>query len=83
MSSKEVEGYPQYPNPPPGTSRLDHLPTVEASIRYWEAIGARATETDDRAVMKTAAGLKLSYEAVRNALLNAANTPKRGRPKKR
>jgi len=83
MSSKDVEGYPQYPNPPPGISRLDHLPTVEASIRYWEAIEARATEINNGALMRTAAGMKLSYEAARNQLLNAANAPKRGRPKKR
>jgi hypothetical protein len=82
MSSQDVEGYPQYPSPPPGTSRRDHLPTVEASIRYWKAIETRAAETHDRALMRTAAGLRLSYEAIRNKLGSLPNPAKRGRPKK-
>jgi hypothetical protein len=75
MPSKEHGSLPHYPNsPPPGVSRLDHLPTVEASIRYWEAIEARARRCNDFAMLRTAAGLKSSYEAARVQLQRAAKS---------
>lgn len=73
MSSKDAGGLPPYPTPPPGVSRLDHLPTVEASIRYWEAVEARATRVHNDPLLRIAAGLKSSYEAARAALLRAAS----------
>jgi hypothetical protein len=73
MSSKAVGGVPPYPTAPPGVSRLGHLPTVEASICYWEAIEKRARRINDYTLMRTAAGLKSSYEASRLELLKAAD----------
>lgn len=73
MSYKEAGGLPPYPQPPPQIARLDHLPTVEASIRYWEAIEARAARASNYALKQTAAGLRLSYEAARLKLLKAAS----------
>jgi hypothetical protein len=45
------------------------LPTVEASLRYWEAVHSRAVADDDHDVERTAAGLWLSYEAARRELI--------------
>ena len=82
MSTQDVEGYPEYPNPPPGTSRRSHLPTVEASIRYWKAMEALAARIHDRALMRTAAGLRLSYEAARRELLDSMDPPQPRRANK-
>jgi hypothetical protein len=60
-----VESRPPYPQPPPGHARLDHLPTVEASIRYWEAVRVRAIRSHNHALERTALGLRLSYETAR------------------
>jgi hypothetical protein len=73
MSFTEGGGLPPYPHPPPKIARLDHLPTVEASIRYWEAIEIRAARVNDYALWRTAAGLRLSYEAARLELLKVPN----------
>jgi len=73
MPSQDVGGVPPYPNPPPGISRRDHLATVEASIRYWEAIEARAAKTNNPAMLRIAAGLRASYEEARVDLLKAVN----------
>ena len=80
MSAKEIEGLPPYPQPPPGVSRLDHLPTVEASIRYWEAIRGHAIKTENRDLEQSAASLRLSYEAARRELLKARKTTNRQPP---
>jgi hypothetical protein len=74
MSDEAVESLP-FPQPPPGLARLDHLPTVEAGIRYWEAVRVRAMRSHDHDLEWTALGLRLSYEAARQALLKASPTP--------
>jgi hypothetical protein len=80
MPTEGVENRPNYPQPPPGIARLNHLPTVEASIRYWEAVRIRAIRSRNRALERTALGLRLSYEAARHGLLQARPTPPRSRP---
>jgi hypothetical protein len=75
MSFKDAKGLPPYPVPPPGVSRLAHLPTVEASIRYWEAVETRARQFNDHALARTAAGLKSTYESARFSL---SKLPKNG-----
>ena len=42
MPGRELEGLFPFPQPPPGTPRLEDIRTVEASIRYWEAVRNRA-----------------------------------------
>jgi hypothetical protein len=64
MPARDVEGLPLYPHAPPGKSRLDHRPTIEASIRYWEAVRARAKRAHNAPLERTAAGLRRSYEAL-------------------
>jgi hypothetical protein len=54
---------------------MEHLPTIEAGIRYWEAVRVWARRAHDAHRERTAAGLRLSYEAARYAL----KAP-RGRP---
>ena len=72
MPGRDVEGLPPFPQPPPGTSRIEHLPTVEASIRYWESARDRAITARDHARERTAMGLRRSYEAVLAELNEAA-----------
>lgn len=79
MPTEEVES-PPYPQPPPEINRLDHLPTVEASVRYWEAVRVRAIRSGDQHLERTATGLRLSYEAARQVLLKASPTPRRTGP---
>jgi hypothetical protein len=74
MSTEAVESLP-FPQPPPGIARLDHLPTVEASIRYWGAVRLRAIQSQDHDLERTALGLRLSYEAARQALSKSSPTP--------
>jgi hypothetical protein len=57
---------------------MQHLPTVEASIRYWEAIRLEAAHQNDFARQRTAGGLRLSYEAARRELLKGARPSDRG-----
>ncbi len=83
MASKDVKGYPQYPKPPPGTARRDHLPTVEASVLYWEAIRDSAIAGRDDRLARTADGLRMSYMAIRRDLLSTTKTAGESRPKKR
>jgi hypothetical protein len=80
MSAKDLEGRPPYPHPPPGLSRMGHLPTVELSIRYWEAIRREAVRLKDFDRERTATGLRRSYEEARRDLLEAARRSARGRP---
>ena len=80
MPTEGVGGYPLYPEPPPGIARLHHLPTVEASIRYWEAVRVRAIRSRNPELERTAMGLRLSYEGARKMLLQARPTPPRRRP---
>jgi hypothetical protein len=62
---------PPFPPTPEGVVRLKHLPTVEACIRYWEAISNRAWEIGDDSLLETASGLKESYEEARTELSKA------------
>ena len=71
MQDRELDSLPPFPVTPPGVPRLGHLPTVEASLRYWEAVHSRAVADDDHDVERTAAGLWLSYEAARQELIEA------------
>jgi hypothetical protein len=73
VSDEAVESLP-YPQTPPGIARLDHLPTVEASIRYWEAVRVRAMRSHDHDLEWTALGLRLSYEAARQVHLESSPT---------
>jgi hypothetical protein len=57
---------------------MQHLPTVEASIRYWEAVRLEAAQQDDPGRERTATSLKLSYEATRRELLKGARAADRG-----
>jgi hypothetical protein len=74
MPTEGVESRPPYPQPPPGRARLSHLPTVEASIRYWEAVRVRASRSHNPDLTRTAMGLRLSYEAARRELLKRKST---------
>jgi hypothetical protein len=80
MSAKDLGGRPPYPHPPPGFSRMGHLPTVDASIRYWEAIRLEAVRLKDFDRERTATSLRRSYEAARRDLLAAARRSDRGQP---
>jgi hypothetical protein len=59
---------PKFPISPEGVVRLEHLPTVEACIVYWEAVRVRAARPNDRGLERTAEGLRLSFEQAREAL---------------
>jgi hypothetical protein len=71
MQSHDVNGLPFFPTPPAGILRRGHLPTVAASLRYWEAVRRRAIRAGDRGLERTATGLRLSYEAARRELIVA------------
>jgi hypothetical protein len=73
MSTEAVESHPAYAQPPPGYARLDHLPTVEAGIHYWEAVRDGAIQSCNPDLERTAEGLRLSYEAARQALMTATS----------
>lgn len=65
MSLPDAESLPPFPAPPSGVRRRDHPPTIEASIRYWEAMRLRAIRDRDPGLERTATGLRLSYESLR------------------
>ncbi len=81
MPNRDVEGLPQYPAPPPGIPRMKHLPTVEASISYWEAVRRHAIRFHDRGLERTATALRLAYEAARAELTKQKPppSPRRGK----
>jgi hypothetical protein len=62
---------PQFPSSPDGIARMEHLPTVEASIRYWEAVRVEAMRARQPELELTAMGLRCSYEQARQELMNA------------
>jgi hypothetical protein len=66
---------PPFPASPEGVSRLKHLPTVEACIRYWEAISRRAWDLGDDSLLETASGIKESFEEAK-AELSKEEQPK-------
>jgi hypothetical protein len=80
MPTGGVESCPPYPQPPSGVARLDHLPAVEARVRYWEAVRVRAIRSRNHGLERTATGLRLSYEAARQFLLKAKPIPPRKGP---
>jgi hypothetical protein len=44
---------------------MDHLTTIEASIRYWEADRLHAVRVREPALELTAIGLRCDYEQAR------------------
>jgi hypothetical protein len=81
MQPQKVDILPLFPTAPAGVARKEHLPTVEESIRYWEAIRVLATQANDAALEQTATGLKLSYEEARLDLTGTKPEAKAERPK--
>ena len=75
MENEGSEPIPPFPPSPDGVARLKDLPTVEACIRYWDAISRRAWEMGDDSLLETASGLKGSFEELR-AELSKAEQPK-------
>ncbi len=75
MENEGSDTLPPFPSSPEGVDRLKHLPTVEACIRYWDAISRRAWDLGDDALLETASGIKESYEEAR-AELSKAEQPK-------
>jgi len=47
------------------------LPTIEASLCYWQSVRSRAVADHEPDVARTATGLWLSYEAARRELIQA------------
>jgi hypothetical protein len=62
--------HPAFPLPPDGMDRKQHQPTVEALIRYWEAVRLHAIRVRDPALELTANGLRSSYEQSLQELMN-------------
>ena len=79
MEKQGDERLPQFPSSPDGIARMEHLPTVEASIRYWEAVRVYAIETRQPALELTAVGLRSSYEQALQELTNAEQSQKEKR----
>ena len=80
MEDEGNERLPQFPSSPEGIARMEHLPTVEASIRYWEAVRVHAIRAGQPALELTAMGLRCSYEKVRQELTNAEQSQKKNAP---
>jgi hypothetical protein len=68
------DGLPRFPSSPEGVTRIEHLPTVEACIRYWQAIRILAAGAGMFALARTASGLQASYEQAHKELKRAAET---------
>ena len=71
MQDRELNGLPPFPVAPRGVPRWGHLPTIEASLRYWQTVRSRAVADHDPDLARTAAGLWHSYEAARRELIEA------------
>ncbi len=74
MRPGDTDSLPPFPPSPSDIPRREHLPTVEASIRYWDAIRVRALRAGDHGLAETATGLKLSYEEARRELTTRRKT---------
>jgi hypothetical protein len=74
MKDQNLNNLRPFPLPPLGVLRSEHLPTIEASISYWESVRARALADGDHGLVRTAAGLRLSHEAVRQKRLEVGRT---------
>jgi hypothetical protein len=57
----------QFPAAPAGVDRMEHLPTVEARIRYWNAVRRHAIRTSNLGLELTARNLQTAYEEARQA----------------
>jgi hypothetical protein len=68
---------PPFPPSPDGVARLKDLATVEACIRYWDAISHRAWEIGDDSLLETASGLKESFEELKAELSKAVQAKER------
>jgi hypothetical protein len=85
MEATDDEGLPLFPASPEGVPRMNHLPTVKASIHYWDAVRARASSLDDLPRYRVAAALIETYEAAHQELVNAGRAaepkaaPRQGR----
>ena len=77
MENEGSDIVPPFPPSPDGVARLTDLPTVEACIRYWDAISRRAWEIGDDSLLETASGLRESFEAVRAELSKAVQPKER------
>ena len=75
MENEGTDTVPPFPPSPEGVARLKDLPTVEACIRYWDAISRHAWEIGDDSLLETASGLKESFEEAK-AELSKAEQPK-------
>ena len=71
MQNRDLKSLPPYPETPRGVPRWGHLPTIEASLCYWQSVRSRAVADHDPDVARTATGLWLSYEAARRELIEA------------
>jgi hypothetical protein len=54
MKCKGNHSLARFPSTPDGIGRKEHLPTVEACIRYWEAVRVNAIRTGERSRELTA-----------------------------
>ena len=82
MEDESIERLPQFPSPPDGVARMEHLPTVEASIQYWEAIRVHAILTNQAALEWTADALRCSYEQARQELMDADQSQTKKAPRR-
>jgi hypothetical protein len=75
------DSLPYFPSSPPGRNAMEHEPTVEARIRYWQAVHILATGANMPAMARTASGLQASYEQARQELnMRKAAEPQVGMP---
>jgi hypothetical protein len=79
MKDQDLDDRRPFPLPPLVALRSEHLPTIEASIGYWESVRARALADGDHGLVRTATGLRLSHEAARQKQLEVGRTADRGR----
>ena len=64
MEDDGDDSLPQFPSSPAGLNAMEHGPTVEARIRYWQAVRILANGANMPELARTASGLQSSYEEV-------------------
>ena len=67
------------PTPPPGVHWRHHWPTIEAGIRHWAAVEAKAIARREYDLARTAAGLRMSYEDALRELGDRPDPPRKDR----
>ncbi len=72
MTRHVDDSLPPFPSSPEGVGRMEHLPTVEACIRYWEAMRVYAIQAQNPALEWTDRSLRSSYEHAHEQLKQAA-----------